>query len=144
MAKNVTRQTKVTGMLAFTLADMLGLDLTETRNPTGLTGKDGVTREIGGLKIDFTQHVVESRILADVHFVMVKTIGNLALLVSAARKGTKEEGRLTLVNLAKITVPVEKFLSTFRPESHTDAVTSLGAAAVKTFPFKGKWAQAKG
>lgn len=144
MAKNVTRQTKVTGMLAFNIADMLGMEIKETRDPVALSGTGKVPLTVGGVDFGFNQKIVGSHILADVHFVMVRTIGNLALLVSAERKGSKEQGKLTLVNLAKLTGPVEKWLDTVKPQSHADATTALGAAAVKTFPFHGKWAQPKG
>lgn len=144
MGKTVTRQTRVTGMLAFALADMLGLDLQETRDPVGLKGEAPVEIEIDGFKLEFKQKVVASRILANAHFIVVKAMGNLVLLLSSTIKANKEEGQLTLVNLALLGIAPEKLLDTHKPTSHADLVAAVGPAAGKTFTFKGKWAQAKG
>lgn len=136
MAQDVT----INGMLAFLLADMLGMTLIESKDGQSLSGSSEVKIDLGGMEIAHTQRVIGWLINRDVHFVMVRSIGNLLLLASATKKPRGEEGRVSVLNLAKLDGAPEDFLSKRMPSTHRDATAMLGKAVVKTFGYSNnKW-----
>ena len=115
----------------FLMADALGMQLMHYASDDAICGDQERDINLGGLRLKVPMKVVSSSIYRDAHAIIVKTLGNLALLlvaqVDARGRDTLD---LYLLNLAKMD-KADGFLG--RHASVKSVLALLRPAMVKRF-----------
>ena len=128
--------------LMWAAADALGMTLNHDEKTGAVTGEMKRDVYFGNLPVTFGMQVVSSFLVSNCHMFIVKVVGNLAILLTAAPTGKNEDVRVHMLNLAKME-RADGWLEKHKPATAMDAGRLLGKAVVKSFrkTGKNKWAE---
>ena len=126
-------------LMAYALCDTLGMRLTFDPLDNSLRGSAEHTVSASGLRFTVSSEVVSSWVTSATHAVIVKLVGNVALLAVANSTHTYGDLELHILNLAKMD-QVKGWLEKEKPTSVNAILKRLGKAIVASFAKTGdKW-----
>ena len=118
--------------MVYALADSLGMTLGYDGTRHALTGKEDRDVNIEGLRLRVPMEVVSCQLSDSAYMLIVKMIGNLALLAVSKRVQGHDVVDIHVLNLAKMD-RAHGWLEKTKPSSVNDALRRLDKAVVKTF-----------
>ena len=136
---------KVIDGLVYSLCDALGMNVDIDPASLVVAGSMARTIKVGDLAMEVPLKVVASQIDAKGYILLIRSKGNLAILVTAKSAKAFDAMTLDLLNVAKMTAPPPVFFGAWAgPVSVEDARESLKPAIVKSFVkiSRNEWAEA--
>ena len=136
---------KVIDGLVYSLCDALGMNVDIDPASLVVAGSMARTIKVGDLAMEVPLKVVASQIDAKGYILLVRSKGNLAILITA--KSAKQFDAMTfdLLNVAKMGNACAAFFERFpAPVSPAEARADLGNAIVKSFKkiSRNEWVEA--
>jgi hypothetical protein len=119
-------------LMAYALCDSLGIKLTYDPADNSLRGASEHVVNASGLRFTVASEVVSSWLAATVHVVIVKCVGNLALLAVGKPTNACSDVDLHLLNLAKMD-QAAGWLEKEKPASLEVVMKRLDKAIVASF-----------
>jgi hypothetical protein len=117
--------------LIYAMADALGMNLTMNEKLV-VEGEALRPIKIGGVEVDMKMKVVSSSLRPEGYMLMLRSKGNLALLITVKGERPFEPMTLHLLNIAKMDHP-HGWLEKYNPKSVEEAVEKLRPAIAKSF-----------
>ena len=125
---------KVNDGLVYALCDALGMNVDIDPVSLVVAGSMSRTIKVGELAMEVPLKVVASQIDAKGYMLLIRSKGNLAILVTAKSAKAFDAMTLDLLNVAKMTSPPPVFFGAWQgPVTIEDARESLKPAIVESF-----------
>jgi len=122
----------LTRPLIYALADALGMELFVDKKTHTVLGETSRDVNMGGLRLTVPMKVVSSALTPAGYMLLVKVLGNLALLVVSRRVGGKDAVDLHVLNVAK-TDKLAGYLERTKPKEVIDVTKGLRAGIARSF-----------